>query len=280
MEGSSAESFLEGDSGGNSVSISNAITAAQLARMDKNRHRALLIKQARQKAQPYPSDLSKVAEKSVIRVHGSKFIDTGGGFLLEEKDLDESEEPVKVTSQPPPIIEPDRPSCIECEEEFYDSFLFQNFEYAVCDKCRDNEDKHCLITKTEAKNVYLLKDCDFDKREPVLKFILRKNPHNSNWGDMKLYLQFQVEQRALEVWESEEKLEEERERRQEAKDKSKIKKYNKQIKALRMNVRSSLYNKTSSNHQHEFGPEKYNEEEDNYTKKCKTCSFEETYEKM
>ncbi|XP_046398992.1 DNA repair protein complementing XP-A cells homolog [Ischnura elegans] len=255
-------------------------TAAQLARMDKNRHRALLIKQARQKTQPYPTELSTAAEKSIIRVQGSKFIDTGGGFLLEEKDLADPKEPVVVTSEPAPIIEPDRPSCIECSEDFYDSFLFQNFEYAVCDKCRDNEDKHSLITKTEAKNFYLLKDCDFDKREPALKFIVRKNPHNSNWGDMKLYLQLQVEKRALEVWETEEKLEEERERRQEAKEKAKIKKYNKQIKALRMNVRSSLYNKTSSNHQHSFGPEEYNEEDDVYTRKCTTCNFEETFEKM
>lgn len=57
---------------------------------------------------------------------------------------------------------------------------------------RDNEDKHCLITKTDARNEYLLKDVDFDKREPQLKFIVRKNPHNPRWGDMKLYLKLQV----------------------------------------------------------------------------------------
>lgn len=58
--------------------------------------------------------------------------------------------------------------------------------------CRDPEDKHKLITRTEAKEEYLLKDCDLDKREPVLKFIVKKNPHNSRWGDMKLYLKLQV----------------------------------------------------------------------------------------
>lgn len=57
--------------------------------------------------------------------------------------------------------------------------------------CRD-EEKHALITKTEAQKEYLLKDCDLDKREPPLKFITRKNPHNSHWGQMKLYLQLQV----------------------------------------------------------------------------------------
>lgn len=51
---------------------------------------------------------------------------------------------------------------------------------------------HKLITKTEAMNEYLLKDCDIDKREPPLKFIRKKNPHNVHWGEMKLFLQVQV----------------------------------------------------------------------------------------
>ena len=56
----------------------------------------------------------------------------------------------------------------------------------------DHEDKHRLITKTDAKNEYLLKDEDFFIREPPLKYILKKNPHNSRWGDMKLFLHCQV----------------------------------------------------------------------------------------
>jgi DNA-repair protein complementing XP-A cells len=57
---------------------------------------------------------------------------------------------------------------------------------------RDNEELHRLITKTDAKNVYLLKDCDLEKRGPPLKFIMKKNPHNIRWGNMKLYLELQV----------------------------------------------------------------------------------------
>lgn len=218
-------------------------------------------------------------EKSIIRVQGSRFVDTGGGFLLEEKDGCEDfiEELSEVL---PPIIEPERPSCVECSEKFPDSFLFQNFDYPVCDKCRDNEDKHALITRTEAKNEYLLKDCDFDKREPVLKYISRKNPHNTNWGEMRLYLQLQVEKRALEIWGSEEALEEEREKREEKKEKSKFKKYQKNMKALRMNVRSSLFDRTSvASHIHNFGPDSL-VEDDTYKHTCSTCGFEETFEKM
>lgn len=89
-----------------------------------------------------------------------------------------------------------------------------------------------MITRTDAKNTYLLKDCDLDKREPPLKFLLRKNPHDSRWGDMKLYLQLQVEDRAMEVWGSMEELELERESRDEKREKSKAKKYSKHLKGI------------------------------------------------
>lgn len=158
----------------------------------------------------------------------------------------------------------------------------KTFDYSVCDNCKDSEDKHSLITRTEAKTEYLLKDCDFDKREPPLKFVCRKNPHNPRWGEMKLYLHLQVEKRALEVWGSEEKLIEEREARDEKRDKGKLKKFNKNLKKLRMEMRSSLFDKTSSAtmHKHEFDDEIYNENDDIYTRTCKTCGFKESYEKM
>ena len=66
------------------------------------------------------------------------------------------------------------------------------FLHAVCDTCRDDADKHQLVTRTDARYDFLLKDCDIDKRPPPLKFVLRKNPHNPQWGDMKLYLLLQV----------------------------------------------------------------------------------------
>merc|ERR1719216_834730 len=55
-------------------------------------------------------------------------------------------------------------------------------------------------------------------REPTLKFLTRKNPHNQRWGDMKLFLRLQVEERALEVWKNEENLEKEHEKRLEKRD--------------------------------------------------------------
>ena len=161
--------------------------------------------------------------------------------------------------------------------------MFRNFNLEVCDKCKETEKdgKHELITKTDAKNEFLLKDTDFVRPEPALKFIARKNPHKESWGEMKLYLRVQVEKRALEVWGSEEALEAEHEKREDRRDQLKVKKFNKKLKALKMQVRGSLYKKVDiSVHEHEYGEEVYDEDEDQYSRTCKTCDHVHSYEKM
>ncbi|KAE8752533.1 hypothetical protein FOCC_FOCC000655 [Frankliniella occidentalis] len=262
--------------------IISSLTAAQRALIEKNRLKALEIRRAKLLPHPYAKVDKSAAEKTVTRSKSNKIVDTGGGFLLEEVDegnlFNDNPEVVK---DPGPILPPDCPICEECQKEFSDSWLLKSFNHSVCDGCRDNEDKHALITRTDAKTEYLLKDCDLDKRLPCLKFIVRKNPHNPRWGDMKLYLHLQIEKRALEVWGSEEALLEEKEARDEKRNASKVKKYNKQLKALRMSVRSSLYDRTSAAaHTHTFGAESYNEEDDTYTRSCTTCNFTDTFEKM
>ncbi|CAD1476715.1 unnamed protein product, partial [Heterotrigona itama] len=248
-------------------------------RAERNRQKALLLKKSKIVSHPYIRSEDGDSTKSAsFKVQGQRVIDSGGGFLIEESDELE-EEMLKITSDPAPILI-DFPYCDECKKEFKDSYLLQTFNMSVCDNCRDPKGKHSLITKTEAKQEYLLKDCDLDKREPPLKCITKKNPHNANWGEMKLYLHLQVEQRALEVWGSEEKLLKEKELRDIKKEETKIKRFNKKIKQLRMQVRSSLYDKTSkASHTHEFGEDTYNEHNDTYTHICITCGYAETYEK-
>ncbi|XP_001601437.1 DNA repair protein complementing XP-A cells homolog [Nasonia vitripennis] len=249
-------------------------------RMARNRERALLLRKAKIVAHPYAkSDNENGVRGKVIKVQGQKVVDSGAGFLIEEDDALEAAM-CTIAADPAPIISK-LPVCQECSKEFKDSYLLQKFEYLACDDCRDNDGKHSLITRTEAKQEYLLKDCDLDKREPALKYVLRKNPHNVHWGEMKLYLQIQIEVRALEVWGSEENLLEEREKREVKRQETKIKKFNKKVKKLRMEVRSSLYDKTQkASHTHQFGEDTYNEDDDNYTHACTICGFEETYEKM
>lgn len=128
-------------------------------------------------------------------------MDSGGGFLLNPNAFAATKNGKQVLAgtdrvlleedtaiQLPPVYE----QCTDCVEKYTESYLMKNFGYSVCDKCRDPDDKHSLITRSESKTEYLLKDCDLDKREPILRFISRKNPHNERWGEMKLYLHLQV----------------------------------------------------------------------------------------
>ncbi|THD21153.1 DNA-repair protein complementing XP-A cell [Fasciola hepatica] len=124
----------------------------------------------------------------------------------------------------------DTPMCDQCSRRFETSFLRKHFDVDVCDACREPKGIHTLITKSTAKDRYLLNDVDLDVREPKLRFILKRNPHNTSWGNMRLYLEAQVAERALTVWGSEEALEEERERRVKRVETSKLKQYNRKLK--------------------------------------------------
>ena len=82
--------------------------------------------------------------------------------------------------------------CSKCGQGFQLSYLFDKFSYPVCDSCYyDNRDDYPLVTKTAAKSKYVLRDGDFERDTP-LRFIVRANPHNPRWGEMKLYLEQQV----------------------------------------------------------------------------------------
>lgn len=51
------------------------------------------------------------------------------------------------------------------------------------------------------------------------------------------------------------------------------------LSELRRAMRSSLWKKQASIHEHEYGPEE-NIDEDTYKKTCTVCGHELTYEKM
>ncbi|KAJ8247418.1 hypothetical protein GJAV_G00246160 [Gymnothorax javanicus] len=225
------------------------LSAAMRAKIERNRQRALMLRQARLASRPYSVPEGGTCAKV------AKIIDSGAGFFIEEEEEEEKQTVKKVVQQPAPVMEADYLICDDCNKPFMDSYLSNSFDLSVCDKCRDNEEKHKLISRTEAKKEYLLKDCDLDKREPTLRFILRKNPHNPRWGDMKLYLKLQVEKRSMEVWGSQEALEEAKDSREENREIQKQKRFNKKVKELRRAVRSSLWRKDTSAHEHTYGPE-------------------------
>lgn len=254
------------------------LSMGQKARIEKNKLKALALKKSRLLAHPY--NKSGGVKASVVKE--KKLVDGGGGFFIEEDD-EAPEDPI-ITEMAPPIMPPDQPTCEECDKDFADSYLFTTFDHSVCDDCKDmeREGPHELITKTDARKEFLLKDSDFEKGErgDSLRFLLRKNPHNPRYGDMKLYLRLQVEKRALQIWGSEEDLEKEHEKREENKMMLKTKKYEKKMKELRKAVRSSLFTKDMSTHTHKYGEETYDEDKDEYCKVCDECGHVHTYEKM
>ncbi|CAG2163917.1 unnamed protein product [Oppiella nova] len=266
-----------------SAKRSKELTAEELSRIERNRQKALLLRQQKQQKltahELYSLEAnhqhSGTGSQSTVGAH-----DSGGGFLVDsddERDTTDSQS-ANTTADDNGVSEAVK--CEECGQEFHKSFLWSKFSVKTCDSCRDLKDRHSLVTRTEAKSEYLLKDCDLDKRPPPLRYYAKKNPHEFARGDMKLYLRSQVEDRALEVWGSEEALEEERERRVGKGRKRKEKQYEKRLKSLRMSVRSSLYTRDTVGHNHDFDDEVYNEEEDRYEKRCKSCGHLDSYEKM
>ncbi|XP_065325291.1 DNA repair protein complementing XP-A cells homolog [Gordionus sp. m RMFG-2023] len=175
-----------------------------------------------------------------------RIIDTNAGFILEENELNdgntvENNILLNLKEKPNPLSIIDAQICIDCGKKFRDSYLYNTFDYSICDGCKDMKEKHKLITKTEAKTMYILKDCDLDRREPLLKCILRKNPHNLKWGTMKLYLEIQVKERALIVHGNEENLNQNMVLKSQKSQSMRTKKYQKRLKELRMEVRSSIW---------------------------------------
>ncbi|KAF5401573.1 hypothetical protein PHET_04708 [Paragonimus heterotremus] len=89
-----------------------------------------------------------------------------------------------------------------------------------------------------------------------------------------------VAERALSIWGTEDQLESERTRRVQRIETAKLKQYNKKIKELKVQTRSSLFMKTHATHQHNFGPETYDETNDVYMKRCTDCEYVTTFEKL
>uniref|UniRef100_A0A0N5AN31 XPA_C domain-containing protein n=1 Tax=Syphacia muris TaxID=451379 RepID=A0A0N5AN31_9BILA len=172
--------------------------------------------------------------------------------------------------------------CSLCKKPLLDSFLWEKFSYPACDACRDDKGAHKLIARTEAKEKYMLKDCDLDIRKPVLRYISKKNPHNPRYGEMKLYLKSQLEERCLEIYGTWDNFKAIKEKKTAQKEERVEKRFEKKIKEMRSLVRGPKGPRVqrSKLHVHNFDVEMYDEERDEYKKKCKECGYEMFYEKL
>ncbi|KAH9511231.1 hypothetical protein DERF_009703 [Dermatophagoides farinae] len=275
----------------------NELTAEQLAHIERNRQKALLRQQKKQRDLT-TDEVYRLERYNELNVQSSQ--DFGGGFFVDHHDSDRKINSINnsslTASSTKITIKPDTREnvCDECDDNFSNSYLLSNFGEKICDSCKDLKQKHKLITRTEAKQEYLLTDVDLDKRDPPLRCIMKRNPRVYARGHMRLYLRLQVEERALEVWGSEQQLEEERENRDAKREGRKRKQFDKQMKELRMQARSSLYHKRlqSQSHEHDFGDEQLIEppppttttaadsDGEYYQQTCKTCGLKKVFEKL
>eukprot|EP00116_Pleurobrachia_bachei_P008315 sb/3468577/ len=200
----------------------------------------------------------------------------------EGKEQNSSSEPAPKTGRDVAgcdLSELDNPvKCRECNIQCNASYLYTKFEETVCDECREKDrDQFKLISKTDAKNEFILKDCDFDYREPHLKYVSAPNPHRPHGASMKLYLIGHVYQRACEVHGGDEGIDAAVAKRSENREKSTQRKMEKKMIELRKAARQRTPRQA---HVHVFGEERYDEEEDEYSHTCTDCGHVETYEKM
>ncbi|CAD5207437.1 unnamed protein product [Bursaphelenchus okinawaensis] len=170
-------------------------------------------------------------------------------------------------------------NCLECERALGPSYLWDTYNHAVCDLCKDLKNKHVVISRTEAKKRYVLKDEDLDHRKPILRYQSKKNPHNPRYGDMKLYLLSQVEERAKMVHGTLEQVEITKDERREKREKQVNKRFENRIKAMRKEMRPDVILKSDAIHEHEYGPEE-SDGNGNYWMICKTCEYKNEYERL
>ena len=194
---------------------------------------------------------------------------------------------------PPPVLG----TCHDCKQKEGQSKFFEAFSLSVCYDCqragKAQGGRYQVITKSKAKDEYLLTDRHLAKENGGLGCMTVPNPRDNRYGDMRLYLRSQVEQLALKLWGSDEALFAEKERRMaerlEKADKKKRKAAQPQgvssnpAAAKRAAAQAAKHQAkvASVSHTHNFSPdEQYDEESDTWTKVCCECGFEVQYERI
>lgn len=139
--------------------------------------------------------------------------------------------------------------CRECGSLEIDWTWEEVFGCKVCNACKERlPDKYSLLTKTEAREDYLLTDPEL-KDEDLLKHLSKPNPHKSHWHDMWLYLRYQVEDYAFSdrKWGSSEALDAEFEKRQVETKRRKEKKFKSKLEELKKRTRVEAYRRQRTN---------------------------------
>ena len=181
--------------------------------------------------------------------------------------------------------------CQECGSMEIDWKWEDIFGCAVCNTCKEKiPERYSLLTKTEAKEDYLLTDPELKDTE-LLPHLERPNPHKSTWNNMMLFLRYQVEEYAFsKKWGSAEALDEEFAKRETEKKKRKEDKFKSKLQELKKKTRVEAYRRSrqagagggsfgdevgrGGKHVHTWGRAVENEETDAAVKSCVECGME------
>ena len=263
--------------------------------------------------QPLPNRLGKYLDYDLSTLKNSK-----GGFLLDnevedprEKRQREQEAELKkkrieamqkqglLDDHFRSLDESLNPKCKVCESQEIDFTFNKVFRVNVCAKCKhENPERFSLLTKTEAKEDYLLTDrrsmpclsppfwrtadrllrCARTTAElkdaDILPHLLKPNPHRSTYSNMMLFLREQVEEFAFSPakWGSAEALDEEFERREAERKKKKNKKFEESLKDLRRRTATNKWHKRKeAEHQHSFSVDTYTNAQGQTVQSCSEC---------
>lgn len=183
--------------------------------------------------------------------------------------------------------------CRECNSLEIDWKWQDVFGIGVCNLCKEKEpDKYSLLTKTEARDDYLLTDPEL-KDEELLPHLERPNPHKQSFHAMQLFLRLQVEAYAFSPakWGSPEALDEEYEKRREVSKARKEKKFKNKLEDLKKRTRVEAYKRARlqggsdaqfgqkikgryDKHEHEWGRSVLDPETGMTKKRCEECGME------
>ena len=251
----------------------------------------------------------------------SKMTDTKGGFMTQEDDPynktlhapdEKDEKPANMTLkeweraqlqkrlrdlrtgpyEPGLSVlrsEKETKKCVECGSLEIDWQWDELLHYQVCHSCKEKlPEKYSLLTKTEAKEDYLLTDPEL-KDENLLPHLEKPNPHKSTWNNMMLYLRCQVETYAFsnQKWGSAEALDQEFERRKTETRQRQAKKFDKGMRELKKRTRVDAYKRARAGgggdfgdvigrgrHEHEWGGSVEDPETGMMKRRCVECGME------
>ncbi|KAK3684152.1 XPA protein C-terminus-domain-containing protein [Podospora appendiculata] len=139
-----------------------------------------------------------------------------------------------------------RKKCRECGNLEIDFVWEEVFGCAVCGGCKEKyPEKYSLLTKTEAREDYLLTEPELKDPE-LLPHLSKPNPHKSHWHDMMLFLRYQVEEYAFgQKWGSAEALDAEFERRETDKKRRKEAKFKEKLLDLKRKTRTETFRRNT-----------------------------------